>query len=132
MINPSQFSTEASSPEPPSPEMDASPFFAGSTGRGLRVAVIDSGVNPRHPHITGVAGGVSILGPDELEEGSFTDVLGHGTAVMAAMQEQAPDAEYFAVKLFNNSLRTTTPSLLAAIDWAIAKRVDVVNLSLGT
>ena len=137
MINPSQFSTEPSSPEPPSPEpscpeMDPSPFFAGRTGRGLRVAVIDSGVNPRHPHITGVSRGVSILGPDELEEGCFTDVLGHGTAVMAAIQERAPDAEYFAVKLFNNSLRTTTPSLLAAINWAIAKRVDVVNLSLGT
>jgi subtilisin family serine protease len=79
-----------------------------------------------------VAGGVSILSPDELEEGSFTDVLGHGTAVMAAIQEKAPDAEYFAVKLFHNSLRTTTPALLSAIEWAIAKRVDVVNLSLGT
>jgi len=67
-----------------------------------------------------------------MEEDSFLDLLGHGTAVMAAIQEKAPEAEYFAVKLFHNSLRTTTPALLAAIEWAIGKGVDVINLSLGT
>ncbi|HTW67858.1 MAG TPA: S8 family serine peptidase [Bryobacteraceae bacterium] len=106
--------------------------FAGATGRGLRVAVVDSGVNARHPHISGVAGGVSILGPDRIEEDSFLDELGHGTAVMAAIQEKAPEAEYFAVRLFQKSLRTTTPALLAAIEWALGKNVDVINLSLGT
>jgi len=111
--------------EPPLP-------FAGATGRGLRVAVIDSGVNPRHPHITGVAGGVSIPAPEQIEEDLFLDLLGHGTAVMAAIQEKAPKAEYYAVKLFQESLRTTTPALITAIEWALAKRVDVINLSLGT
>lgn len=106
--------------------------FAGATGKGLRVAVIDSGVNARHPHITGVAGGVSILAPETIEEGSFVDEMGHGTAVMAAIQEKAPEAEYFAVRLFQKTLRTTTPALLTAIEWALAKRVDVINLSLGT
>ena len=75
---------------------------------------------------------MSILGPDRVEEDSFLDLLGHGTAVMAAIQEKAPEAEYFAVKLFHNSLRTATRSLLAAIEWAIDKGVDVINLSLGT
>jgi subtilisin family serine protease len=89
-------------------------------------------VNPRHPHISSVAGGVSILGREEVEEDSFVDLLGHGTAVMAAIQEKAPDARYFAVKLFHHSLRTTTPALLTAIEWAIAKEVHVINLSLGT
>jgi subtilisin family serine protease len=105
--------------------------FAGASGRGVRVAVIDSGVNPRHPHISSVAGGVSILGPGNIEEDSFLDVLGHGTAVMAAIQEKAPAAEYFAVKLFHSSLRAAAPALLAALEWALAKGVDVVNLSLG-
>jgi subtilisin family serine protease len=115
-----------------SPEAEPPSLFPAATGRGLRIAVIDSGVNPGHPHISGVAGGVSIVGPDEIEEDSFLDVLGHGTAVMAAIQERAPEAEYFAVKLFHKSLRTSTPALLAAIEWAIAKGVDAVNLSLGT
>jgi len=60
------------------------------------------------------------------------DVLGHGTAVMAAIQEKAPAAQYFAVKLFHDSLRTSADHLLKAIEWAIDNRMDVVNLSLGT
>jgi subtilisin family serine protease len=125
-------STPYSNPDYSGPDLEPALLFPGATGRGLRVAVIDSGVNPRHPHISGVAGGVSVLSPDEIEQDSFLDMLGHGTAVMAAIQEKAPDAQYFAVKLFRDSLRTTTPALIAAIEWAIAKEVDVVNLSLGT
>jgi subtilisin family serine protease len=120
-------------PAPPSNSETESTFpFPGATGRGLRIAVVDSGVNLHHPHISNVAGGVSIAGPDTIEVDSFVDILGHGTAVMAAIQEKAPEAEYFAVKLFHNSLRATTPALLAALDWAIRKGVDVINLSLGT
>ena len=64
--------------------------FPDATGRGVRVAVIDSGVNAAHPHITGVAGGLSFpldgpAGPD------FADRLGHGTAVMAAIQKAIQD-----------------------------------------
>jgi subtilisin family serine protease len=124
-------STPYSDPES-CPDLEPALPFPGATGRGLRVAVIDSGVNPRHPHISSVAGGVSILSPEEIEQDSFLDMLGHGTAVMAAIQEKAPDAQCFAVKLFRDSLRTTTPALIAAIEWAIDKEVDVVNLSLGT
>lgn len=114
------------------PELQETLPFPGATGKGLSVAVIDSGVNPRHPHIGGVAGGVSIIGPDQIEEDSFLDLLGHGTAVTAAIQEKAPEAIYFAVKLFHSSLRTTSPALLAAIAWSLTKGVDIINLSLGT
>jgi subtilisin family serine protease len=101
-----------------------------STGRGVRVAVIDSGVHASHPHIGGVGGGVTIGA--ESNDPNFTDVIGHGTAVMAAIKEKAPDAEYFAVRVFYSSLRTTADLLLKAIDWCIANRIDVINLSLGT
>ena len=101
-----------------------------STGKGVRVAVIDSGVHAIHPHINGVAGGVTI--GLEGNDPAFTDLVGHGTAVMAAIKEKAPDAEYFAVRVFYTSLRTTVDLLLRAIEWSIANRIDVVNLSLGT
>jgi subtilisin family serine protease len=104
--------------------------FAGRTGKGVRVAVIDSGVHASHPHIGGVAGGVTIGA--QLDEKTYTDVIGHGTAVMAAIKEKAPDAEYFAVRVFYSSLRTTVDLLLRAIEWSIANRIDVINLSLGT
>jgi subtilisin family serine protease len=93
----------------------------------MRIAVIDSGVNPRHPHITSLAGGISIG-----RHGSILDTLGHGTAVMAAIQEKAPDAEYFAVKLFHEELRATADDLLQALIWTIENKMDLVNLSLGT
>jgi subtilisin family serine protease len=92
--------------------------------------VIDSGVHAAHPHIGGVAGGVTI--GQEADEKNYVDVIGHGTAVMAAIQEKAPDAEYFAVRVFYSSLRTTVDLLLRAIEWSMANRIDVINLSLGT
>jgi subtilisin family serine protease len=90
----------------------------------LRIAVIDSGVNASHPHIVRVDGG--------WPENDFLDRLGHGTAVMAAIQEKAPDAEYFAVRIFDRELRTNIDTLLAAIQWAVDHQMDIVNLSLGT
>jgi subtilisin family serine protease len=104
--------------------------FAGRTGKGVRVAVIDSGVHAAHPHIGGVAGGVTI--GQDLDEKNYVDVIGHGTAVMAAIQEKAPDAEYVAVRVFYSSLRTTVELLLRAIEWSMANRIDAINLSLGT
>jgi subtilisin family serine protease len=110
--------------------LNPSASLAGRTGKGVRVAVIDSGVHASHPHIGGVAGGVTI--GYELDEKNYTDVIGHGTAVMAAIKEKAPDAEYFAVRVFYSSLRTTVDLLLRAIEWSVANRIDVINLSLGT
>jgi len=101
------------------------------TGRGVRVAVIDSGVNARHPHVGEVAGGIAI---DEhgSECADYLDRLGHGTAVTAAIHEKAPDAELFAVKVFDRSLSTNVSSLVAGIDWAAEAGAHLVNLSLGT
>jgi subtilisin family serine protease len=104
--------------------------FPGHTGKGVRVAVIDSGVHAGHPHIGGVAGGVTI-GTDHDEKG-YTDIIGHGTAVLAAIKEKAPEAEYFAVRVFYSSLRTTVDLLIRAMEWSLANRIDVINLSLGT
>lgn len=120
------------SPQLLSPDQGDILPFPGRRGRGVRVAVIDSGVNSRHPHIGRVAGGVSVSGAAGIVEDSYLDFLGHGTAVMAAIQEKAPDAEYFAVKLFHAALRTTVECVLRAMEWAIENRMDVINLSLGT
>jgi len=104
--------------------------FEGLTGRGVRVGIIDSGVNPAHPHVGGVAGGVAI-GP-EGESPLYLDYLGHGTAVAGAIREKAPEALLYAVKVFDRALSTSVDVLLRAIEWSIAHEMDVINLSLGT
>jgi len=97
----------------------------------VRIAVIDSGVHARHPHVNGVAGGVSIT-PDGREEPDYTDRLGHGTAVTAAIREKAPAAEIYAVRVFHDSLATRIESLLHALDWSAIHGAHLINLSLGT
>jgi hypothetical protein len=105
--------------------------FAHATGRGLKIAVIDSGVNLQHPHIMAPTRGASLgfTGPDG---DSIDDKFGHGTAVTAAIQEKAPGAEYYALRVFGDSLRTTTPRVMEAIEWSVDHGMDLVNLSLGT
>ena len=97
---------------------------------GVRVAVIDSGINPDHPHVRGVAGGIQIISNGENE--GYLDHLGHGTAVAGAIREKVPDALLYAVKIFKRTLSTNIETTLRAMEWCIAQRMDVINLSLGT
>jgi hypothetical protein len=103
----------------------------GATGRGVRIAVIDSGVHAAHPHIQGVACGIGIAAQGHVHA-DYTDRLGHGTAVTAVIREKAPDAEIVAVKVFDRELATSGAVLVAAIDWAVAHQARLINLSLGT
>jgi subtilisin family serine protease len=106
-------------------------FFEGRTGRGVRVAVLDSGVNVPHPHVTGVVDGVVVY-PDGGLDGDYVDRLGHGTAVAAAICEKVPESQLVAVKIFRESLATNVKTLIRAIQWAVADGARVISLSLGT
>lgn len=99
--------------------------------RRIRVAVIDSGVHADHPHVGGVSGGAGITSSGDVEA-DFVDRLGHGTAVTAVIREKAPEAAIFCIKVFDRELAATGRALVAAIEYAIHERVDVINLSLGT
>ena len=105
--------------------------FEAATGRLVRVAVVDSGVNRKHPHIPSVFGGVAI-DADGRQHPDYLDRLGHGTAVAATIVEKAPDIELYAVKVFEKELATGGDALVAAMDWAIEHQMQVINLSLGT
>jgi Subtilase family len=92
----------------------------------VKVAIIDSGIHLDHPHVGRVAGGVGII------SGDFLDRLGHGTAVAGAIREKAPDAEIYAVKVFDTRLSANIDVILRALEWCIAHQMDLINLSLGT
>jgi hypothetical protein len=104
--------------------------LAGCTGRGVRVAVVDSGIHDGHPHVGAVSPGAGVHADGSLLE-DVADRLGHGTAVAAAIREKAPHATLIPLKVFDLALATTGRALVSAIRWA-ASRADLINLSLGT
>jgi hypothetical protein len=108
--------------------LDSAPF-AGKTGRGVVVAVVDSGIVSGHPHVGVVDRGVSLVADDPTD---FRDRIGHGTAVTAVIREKAPDAELIAVRVFDRTLSTSAEVLADGIVWAAEHGAALINLSLGT
>jgi hypothetical protein len=97
----------------------------------VRIAMLDSGVYTGNAHIERpIRGGITFA--LEGEQDGFEDTLGHGTAVCALLQKMAPEADLFAVKVFDRRLATTASTVLRAIDWCVRNKIDVINLSLGT
>lgn len=109
--------------------------FSRLTGRGIRVAVVDTGIDSTHPGVGEVCEGVRL----SLREGSgvvldadFRDDFGHGTAAAAIVRKAAPGCALLAVKIGAGS-EAVAPELLAAgIAWAIEHGADVINVSAGT
>jgi hypothetical protein len=96
----------------------------------MKIAIIDSGIHPGHPHVGQIAGGVQIKRAGEDKDA--VDRLGHGTAVAGAIREKMPDAELYAVKVFDRRLSANIGVILRALGWCREHGMDIVNLSLGT
>ncbi len=107
------------------------PPFAGLTGNGVVVAVVDSGIASGHPHVDTALRGVTIRA-DLDEAPDFADGIGHGTAVAAAILEKAPDIELVAVRVFERRLATNASVIARGITWAADHGARLINLSLGT
>ena len=104
------------------------------TGAGVKIALIDSGVNAQHSHVESVAGGIHFfLNEENVVQTSpdYPDHIGHGTALAGVVRTKAPQAELYAVKIFTDHLATSFPVLEAALRWAIGQRMKIINLSLG-
>lgn len=109
--------------------------LGGATGRGIRVAVVDSGWD-RSIGDDRVLPGVGFVDPDDdfgmARNDDDQDVLGHGTACADVILGVAPDARIVPVKVFGRVLETSPGTLRAALLWAIEAGVQVINVSLGT
>jgi subtilisin family serine protease len=112
--------------------------FGGSTGAGVRVAVIDSGIDADHPRVGGVAGAVAFeVHPDDdldylAREGPHEDLVGHGTACAAIIRSLAPDAEIYSVRVLGANLKGRGTLLYAGVEWAVEHDMQVANLSLSS
>ena len=105
------------------------------TGEGVKVAVIDSGVEASHSAVGGrVAGYVGITpgrdGP-VFDNERHGDDYGHGTACAGIIHGLAPDAAY-SIKVLGPRLSGDGRLLIAGLHWAIENGIQVCNLSLGT
>jgi subtilisin len=117
---------------------DVSPEWAwgGSSGAGIRVAVIDSGIDAGHPAIEGrVSGYVAITeanGELVYDETPHDDSCGHGTACAGIIRSIAPDCELYSVKVLGSAMTGRGTVFAAGLRWAIEHGMHVCNLSLGT
>ena len=109
--------------------------FADWTGRAVKVAIVDSGIDPTHEKIGPVVGGVSFslsTTGQLVVDDDWTDRTGHGTACAGLIRQKAPEAALYSIRIFDETLMASGRVLIAAIEWAVENRMDVLNLSLGT
>ena len=105
------------------------------TGSGVKVAIIDSGINAQHSHVQRVEGGIQICrGQDGALKflGNRHDSLGHGTALAGVLRAKAPNAQLYSVKVFDEVLQTEAEVVAAAIRWVADQRIEIANCSLST
>jgi subtilisin family serine protease len=106
-----------------------------ATGRGVLVAIVDTGVNFAHPHVAARARGVTVRwkeGELELERAGFGDRIGHGTCCAALVKWLAPDVELFAVRVNDDRPTTDADRLAAGIDAAAQEGARIISVSMGT
>ncbi len=126
-------------PAPPDPSrFDPRRPFGTSTGAGVRIAVIDSGIEADHPALDDaidVDGAVEFVVDDNgavsARTGPHDDVYGHGTACAGIIHALAPEATITSIRVLDSSLRGRAAAFLAGLDWAVDEGFDVINLSLG-
>src|SRR5919201_436625 len=109
--------------------------WGGSSGKGVRVCILDSGVETGHPLVGELQGAVAVgrdgdeVGVKEDAEG---DLCGHGTACAGIVRSLAPDCSIFSVRVLGAGFKGSGPVLLGGLRWAVEQGFDVINMSLST
>jgi len=112
--------------------------WQGATGAGVRVAVVDSGIDGTHPLVGGINGGVALEydpeSPDGVRttNGAHADLFGHGTACAAIIRRVAPQSELYSIRVLGSRLTGKGTVFAAGLRWAVEHEMHVVNLSLST
>src|SRR5512133_639200 len=110
--------------------------WGDSTGKGVRVCILDSGMDADHPMVGEIEGAVAV----EVEEGeevnvvedSEGDLAGHGTACAGIVRSIAPDCSLFSVRVLGAGFTGSGTALLGGLRWAVDQGFDVINMSLST
>lgn len=110
--------------------------WRNATGRGVSVAIVDSGINVSHPDLKGkVLESVEARADDKrivFDNCEGIDSAGHGTACAGIISKIAPDADLFSIRVLGAAGLGDGQAFLAGLEYAIKRRFRVINLSLGT
>ena len=105
-------------------------------GAGVKVAIIDSGVEADHPDLSGLAladdlavvsDGVQL----QVVPGERQDVYGHGTAIAGIIRKAAAEARLGSFRVLNGDLRSRTAIIREGVRQALDRGYDILNCSFG-
>lgn len=109
-----------------------------ATGKGVRVAVLDTGIDTAHPDLKdNVRGAFDTI----KETPDVIDDNGHGThvaGIIAALDNEfgvvgvSPDVDIYAAKAFDSRGQGRTSDIIQAIEWCVEQDVNIINMSFGT
>jgi subtilisin family serine protease len=113
---------------------------AHARGKGVEVAVIDSGIDASHPRLAGrISRGCTVAANQrgkivirEVEGKKNRDNYGHGTAVAGIIADLAPSARIVNVRVLDEYNSCTGDVLIAGLRWALDQNIRLLNMSLTT
>jgi subtilisin family serine protease len=115
---------------------DAAQALRKGTGRGVRIAILDSGVEWSHPALAGACRGDDVVLRQEngrlvSEDGCGEDVFGHGTAVAGILHALAPEAELGSFRVLDDSNQARSEIICEGARLALDRGYQVLNCSFG-
>jgi subtilisin family serine protease len=110
--------------------------WGGSTGAGVRVGIVDSGLETTHPRLAGrVVESVAVElidGEPRVVSDEAGDLYGHATACGGIILGFAPDVDLVSIRVLGADLRGKGRAFAAGLEWAIDQGIGVLNLSLSS
>ena len=107
-------------------------------GRGIKIAIIDSGVESSHPELRhlrladDIAFEITATGIVERRHGEGCDKYGHGTAVAFTIQRIAPEAQLGSFRVLDENLGSRYPIIEEGVRIALDRGYHVINCSFGS
>ena len=111
-------------------------FLKRGTGRGIKIAVLDSGIEISNPHLDELklTDDVAIIDDGvqlKTVPGGGRDVFGHGTAIAGILRDLAPDVSLGSFRVLGEQLRSRTAIIREGVRQAIDRGYHILNCSFG-
>lgn len=115
---------------------EARTFLRQGAGRGVKVAILDSGIETTHPRLREVRLADDLSFVEEgiritTEAGNGKDVFGHGTAIAGIVREVAPESELGSFRVLGSHLRSRSLMIREGVRQALQRGYHILNCSFG-